>query len=77
MKLWPIRRKTMTTAHSLRIARTKALLHADGSIDIDAYRAIALVERRKALNRFWLRIAAGIKPKAARPMARGYAARLG
>jgi hypothetical protein len=51
--------------------------HPDGSINVDAYREIAMAERRKALRQFWSLIAAGLKPQASRPVMRGYAARLG
>ena len=51
--------------------------HPDGSINIDAYRIIAMAERRKALRQLWSLIAAALKPQASRSLMRGYAARLG
>jgi hypothetical protein len=51
--------------------------HSDGSINIDAYRAIATVERQKALHQFRTLVARTLKPGDGRPMVRGYTARLG
>jgi hypothetical protein len=51
--------------------------HSDGSINIEAYTAIAMTERRKELRRLWALIAIALTPGDGRPMVRGYTARLG
>ncbi len=58
-------------------ARNTPMRHADGSINFDAYREIALAERRKALLQFWSVIAAVIRPRSSTSVMRGYTARLG
>jgi hypothetical protein len=67
----------MTKAPLFIPAHDAPMRHADGSINVDAYRKIAMIERRKALRQFWSVLAATIKPQASRPVMRGYAARLG
>jgi hypothetical protein len=67
----------MTTAPLFMPAHNAPMRHADGSINVEAYREIAMAERRKALHQFWSLIAAAIRPRASRPVMRGYAARLG
>jgi hypothetical protein len=67
----------MTTAPLFVPAHNAPMRHADGSINVDAYREIAVIERRKALRQFWSMLAAAIRPQASRPVMRGYAARLG
>jgi hypothetical protein len=67
----------MTTAPLFIPAHNGPMRHADGSINIDAYREIAMAERRKALRQFWSMIAVAIRPQGSRAVMRGYAARLG
>jgi hypothetical protein len=71
------RRKTMTTAPFFMPVHNAPMRHADGSINFDVCREIALAERRKAFRQFWSWVAAGLRPQASRSMLRGYANRLG
>jgi hypothetical protein len=67
----------MTTASLSGAAFPVPIRYPDGSINIDAYKAIAKVERRKAMRAFWIWVAIILKPGDGRPMVRGYTARLG
>jgi hypothetical protein len=71
------RRKMMTTPALFTHARNEPMLQADGSINFEIYRKIAMAERRKALRQFWSWISAEVKPHSAGPVASRYAARLG
>jgi hypothetical protein len=67
----------MTTVSLSKAVSPVPVRHPDGSINFDAYRAIAMVERQKASRRFWIWVVMVLKPGEGRPMVRGYAARLG
>ncbi len=67
----------MTTATLFMPNHNALLQHADGGINFDAYRQIAMAERRKALRQVWSWIAVAIRPQTSRPLMSRYAARLG
>jgi hypothetical protein len=67
----------MTPAALFMPIHNAHIRHADGSINFDIYREIALAERRKAFRQFWSWLAAGFRPQTSISMTRGYASRLG